>query len=304
MPPRRVTAPRHPMSLPTSTPSFLISEHIAPSLFGHWKEIFLQNYEAQLLDYVAIAGTSFVVFYGVFRRLPWGRKIQATFPRSADVLREILFSLASLGIFAAVGVFSVTLKRLGWTQLYYQIDQHGPTYFIFSVVALIILQDSWFYWTHRWLHWRPLFRLVHSLHHRSHNPSPWAAFSFHPVEALIQALVYPLVILFLPVHPLAVAIWLLYMTAMNVGGHLGFELFPKGFVRHWLFRWHNTSVHHNMHHSDIHFNYGLYFNLWDRIMGTNHPDYEQCFDRLFHSRATHPKRSQTEAFPCEIRERS
>ena len=130
------------------------------------------------------------------------------------------------------------------------------------------------------MHWRPLFKLAHRVHHQSHNPTPWAAFCFHPLEALIEAMIYPVVILFLPIHPLAALIWLLYMITMNVGGHLGFELFPAGFVRHRLFRWHNTSVHHNMHHSHINCNYGLYFNFWDRLMGTNHVKYEEHFDRI------------------------
>jgi lathosterol oxidase len=32
-----------------------------------------------------------------------------------------------------------------------------------------------------------------------------------------------------------------------------------------------------MHHQYFRGNYGLYFNIWDRMMGTNHPDYEKRF---------------------------
>jgi sterol desaturase/sphingolipid hydroxylase (fatty acid hydroxylase superfamily) len=32
-----------------------------------------------------------------------------------------------------------------------------------------------------------------------------------------------------------------------------------------------------MHHESMRGNFGLYFNFWDRIMGTNHPGYEQRF---------------------------
>jgi sterol desaturase/sphingolipid hydroxylase (fatty acid hydroxylase superfamily) len=34
------------------------------------------------------------------------------------------------------------------------------------------------------MHDRRLFRLVHRVHHRSHDPSPWAAYAFGPIEAL------------------------------------------------------------------------------------------------------------------------
>ncbi len=35
-----------------------------------------------------------------------------------------------------------------------------------------------------------------------------------------------------------------------------------------------------MHHQHIRMNYGLYFNFWDRLMGTNHPQYEARFTEL------------------------
>ena len=35
-----------------------------------------------------------------------------------------------------------------------------------TVAALDVLHDAWFYWTHRLLHWRPLYRHVHYIHHR------------------------------------------------------------------------------------------------------------------------------------------
>lgn len=81
-------------------------------------------------------------------------------------------------------------------------------------------------------------------------------------------------------HVGVAGIWLLYMTIMNVGGHLGFELLPHGFARHPLLSWHNTAVHHDMHHHRVHCNYSLYFNIWDRLMGTNHPDYVHEHDRI------------------------
>ena len=39
----------------------------------------------------------------------------------------------------------------------------------------------------------------------------------------------------------------------------------------------NTPTNHIMHHEKMRGNYGLYFNIWDRLMGTNHRDYETRF---------------------------
>lgn len=66
----------------------------------------------------------------------------------------------------------------------------------------------------------------------------------------------------------------------NVMGHLGFELFPKYFTRHWFGQWLNSSTHHNMHHRYVNCNYGLYLNLWDRLMKTNHDKYHDTFDEV------------------------
>lgn len=38
-------------------------------------------------------------------------------------------------------------------------------YMLLTVVALDYLHDAWFYWTHRLLHWRPLYVHVHAPHH-------------------------------------------------------------------------------------------------------------------------------------------
>ncbi len=70
------------------------------------------------------------------------------------------------------------------------------------------------------------------------------------------------------------------MIIYNVYGHLGWELYPKGFSKHWLGKWINTSVNHNMHHQYFKGNYGLYFLFWDRLMGTIRPDYEERFEAV------------------------
>jgi len=64
--------------------------------------------------------------------------------------------------------------------------------------ALVVAHDTWFYWTHRALHDRRWFRAVHGRHHASLHPTPWAAYAFHPVEALVQAIFLPLFLLLVP----------------------------------------------------------------------------------------------------------
>ncbi len=243
-------------------------------------KIFAADYVANLLRYLLIAGGVFLLFYVWRRQAMRPFKIQKAEASRNDMRREVLYSLCSMAIFALVGVGVFLLHRHGWLHIYGDFKSRGWGYLAFSVVVLILAHDTYFYWTHRLMHWKPLFPLVHRIHHLSHTPTPWAAFSFHPIEAFVQAGVFPLVAVFMPLHPLAALIWLLYMTGMNALGHSGFELMPAGFVHRPVLRWYNTTLHHDMHHRQVHCNYGLYFNIWDQLMGTNHKNYEAEFDAL------------------------
>ncbi|PQO26835.1 fatty acid hydroxylase family protein [Blastopirellula marina] len=249
------------------------------------RTVFAAVYLTNLIRYVVAAGGAFLLFYVVLRKTGWLTPIQKNLAAASDMRREVFYSIASLAVFAGVGVLVYWGKVAGVLQFYYGGNPLTQPYFWFSVVAMIVIHDAWFYWTHRLLHTKLLYAKVHRIHHLSHNPTPWAAFAFHPVEAFVQAIVLPLTAIFMPMHPLTVIFWMLYMTGMNVFGHLGFELFPRWFLRSRLSNWHNTGVHHNMHHRCVSSNFGLYFNLWDQWFGTNHPDYHAEFERVTARRA-------------------
>jgi len=70
---------------------------------------------------------------------------------------------------------------------------------------------------------------------------------------------------------------MLWQISFNVLGHCGYEMFPRWFVRSplgWLL---NTATHHAQHHETNRANFSLYFNCWDRLLGTNHQRYEERF---------------------------
>ncbi len=139
------------------------------------------------------------------------------------------------------------------------------------------MHDTYFYWTHRLIHHPKLFRLFHSVHHESHNPSPWAAYCVSPGEAVIQAGIIPLVALTLPIHPVAFGLFWFLQVTIAVAGHTGYEFHAKWLMDSWLGKFFSTPTNHIQHHDSFKGNFGLYFNLWDRWMGTNHPDYEKRY---------------------------
>ena len=232
-------------------------------------------------NYTFIAGLTFLIFYVIRRKRIESEKIQSKFPRQADYFREIFFSIISIMIFSLpplIILFSETIRPM--TFYYKDIAQHGWFYFFIAFILMIFIHDTYFYWLHRLMHHRILFRFVHLIHHKSSNPSPWAAYAFHPIEAILESGIFVLLLFLLPMHKWHLIVFFIASLVYNVYGHLGFELYPKGFSKHWLGRWINTSVNHNMHHQYFEGNYGLYFLFWDRLMGTIRPDYDQVYDKV------------------------
>ena len=75
--------------------------------------------------------------------------------------------------------------------------------------------------------------------------------------------------------------FLAVMILRNAMGHAGLELHPRGWASHPVLKWISTTTHHDMHHgTSYNHNYGFYFTWWDKLMGTEHPDYVKTFDRV------------------------
>jgi sterol desaturase/sphingolipid hydroxylase (fatty acid hydroxylase superfamily) len=233
-----------------------------------------------VVRYVVIAVPGFVLAYGVFARTLWQRRIQQLPVSSRQAAREFLCSLSSCVVFAAIDIGVIVASVAGVMRVRVLDPSPGVLELAGSVVGLLMLHDAYFYWSHRFMHWEPVYRVVHEMHHRSLNPTPLAAFAFHPLEAVIQYGFVPLVALAVPIHVLSLFVFGIVMTALNAYGHSGIELMPAGFVRNRLGRVLLTACHHDLHHSAVRYNYGFYSSLWDRLMGTNHPHYEEIFARV------------------------
>lgn len=227
--------------------------------------------------YFTLAGFAWLTLHLVLARWLARRRIAAAAPTAGQMGRELLYSLRSLAVYGLVGGGMVFAVASGWTPMYFRIARYGWTWFFVSILVIVIIHDAYFYWTHRLMHHPRLFRMFHRTHHLSTNPSPWAAYSFSTGEAFVQAGIAPLVIFTLPVHPLAFSIFMLWQISFNVLGHCGFELFPSWFVRSWCGRILNTTTHHAQHHETNRANFSLYFNFWDRWLGTNHQRYAERF---------------------------
>jgi len=230
-----------------------------------------------LIRYLITASLAFISFYFIFKNIFWFRKIQKKLPKRKDYKRDIIYSLISVSIFGTVSLI-IFYYLFSYTNFYRNFNQYGVLYYIFSWIWMLFLHDTYFYWMHKMMHHPKLYRKVHLVHHKSTNPSPWTAYAFHPFEAFLEALIAPLIAFTLPVHISAFGLFFLFQIIYNVYGHLGFELYPKGFHKTLIGKWINTSTAHNLHHKKFNGNYGLYFLFWDRIMGTIREDYDSTFE--------------------------
>ena len=177
-------------------------------------------------------------------------------------------------------------------------------YLVSLLLLMDLFHDTWFYFSHRFLHSRWMMKHVHFMHHESNTPSAFTGYSFHwqvPFGVMLFAIPLTCVITYrveaVTVFSVAVAeifvfpipfeihrIYELWMILIHVGGHCGYEIFP--FVPYlgmllWLCfggtkdasRWLNDVEHHDIHHRSPHYHFSLYFTHWDYIMGSMHPAY-------------------------------
>ena len=229
-------------------------------------------------DYFKFASIAFVLFYIIFKKPLWFRKVQKSLPKLTDYGRDIVYSMISVTIFATMALL-VFFYFGEYTNNYDNISDYGWPYYILSWILMFTMHDTYFYWMHRAMHHPFLFKHVHLVHHKSTNPSPWTAYAFHPIEGFLEALIIPIIAFGLPVHHEAMGFFFLFQIVYNVYGHLGFELYPKGFHKTWIGKYVNTSVAHNLHHDRFHGNYGLYFLIWDRLLGTIRSDYDNTYEK-------------------------
>jgi sterol desaturase/sphingolipid hydroxylase (fatty acid hydroxylase superfamily) len=213
--------------------------------------------------YVLLAGTSYLIFYGICKSYFLDRKIQKKWPKLRQIRAEIGYSLLTLAIFGSTVWLFIIWNQAGHTMRYESINTFGMPYFVLSVFLMIIVHDAYFYWTHRLMHTKWVFPYVHRVHHRFHSPTPWAAFALHPLESVVSLGIIPIIIFCIPYHPYALLCFVTYMTGYNAYIHLGYRIRgrSRGTIR-------NTTEDHDYHHKKGHGNYGLYFSLWDRMMGT------------------------------------
>jgi lathosterol oxidase len=242
--------------------------------------LFIWYYLFYALPYFTIAFAASAGLSYFFRGYRSRHKIRPISPTASQIVREIFYSMLTIAVFSLVGIYMFASARVHGTKVfYYHVAERGWWYLVFSLIVMIVLHDTYFYWTHRWMHLPYFFRRMHRTHHRSRVPTAWAAYELSPAEALVQALFLPLFTWWFPIYWLVFLIFLVHMVFRVVQIHSGVEWMPRRVMDQPVFGLLTTTTHHDLHHRRMSGNYGLYFTWWDRLMGTELPDYRAEFLR-------------------------
>jgi Delta7-sterol 5-desaturase len=169
------------------------------------------------------------------RRLPVWRELKS-FPLSVTCNSICL----GFGLFAQGQGWTMAPLPVSWWSV--------PLMFVVSLV----LYDAWFYWTHRLLHSKALIRF-HKQHHTAITPSVWSVHNEGAVDAFTIQSYFAVATFIAPIPAVALIATKMFDQITALHGHSGYD----------------------MHHSTYRFNFAHTFSLWDRLMGTLHPDYDR-----------------------------
>lgn len=240
------------------------------TLVGDYLLVFAVIYAASLAVYFATGLTMSVIN----ARHPEMR-IQKERDGMKRARMEIFASLHALATSAALLSAGYFAQMQGWV-LFEPLELSWWSFPLMFVVCFVTF-DCWFYWGHRILHWPSLYRF-HQPHHASVAPTVWSNDSATTVDTLIEHGFYLVVWLVLPVPPLVIFALRLFDQISGMIGHSGFEYFA-GRTSRQPFPFLCTT-YHDLHHSQFHYNFANFLSLWDRLMGTVHPRYDDIVETI------------------------
>lgn len=223
------------------------------------------------LRYVLVAGLFYVIFHRWQREKWLERKLAKKEYPPKQLKREVCRSLLSAACFAFTATIILLLWQKEYTRIYSEVSSYSLWWLPLSLVISLFIDETYYYWIHRWMHHPTVFKKIHKIHHESNITSPWTAAAFHPLEAFLLSLPLLFTVLVLPMHTGVILMQLLIMTFSSVINHLNIEIYSRRHTSGALAQWLIGPRHHSLHHKQFKYNFGLYFTFWDRIKKTESP---------------------------------
>lgn len=146
-----------------------------------------------------------------------------------------------------------------------------------TVVVGFVLNELWFYASHRMLHTKALY-FIHAQHHVARVTDPLSSVSFSLAEHVIGFVPITLAIVLcaqvLPMSGVGMAVFGLLTEVGNVYGHSNIEPWSHRQSSSLIGRLFGAPTFHALHHARHGGHYGLFTRVLDRACGTEFDDYE------------------------------
>jgi Delta7-sterol 5-desaturase len=150
------------------------------------KEIFInfpQNYLLALVSNITIVSLVYFIFWKKLKTRFKNWRIQLTERADAkQIKRELINAVFSLMVGALFSCVVLYLSTKGYTKIYTNISDHSSFWAYAGFFILLFIDDAWFYWMHRLLHHRAIYKYIHFEHHKSIDVDPFTSVSFHFLE--------------------------------------------------------------------------------------------------------------------------
>lgn len=234
-------------------------------------------------DVIATGVMSFIIheFFYFGRSLPWTiidripyfrrYKIQDTKMPSDkeqwECTKAVLFSHFTIEL-PQIVLFHPLAE---WCGMSTGIPFPGMKTIAYQVAIFLVLEDTWHYWMHRCLHYGPLYRRIHKMHHTFSAPFGLAAEYASNVEVMLLGLGtvgMPILWCLLSggnLHIVTMYIWIICRLFQAIDAHSGYDL-PWSLCKILPF-W-AGAAHHDLHHEHFQGNYSSSFRWWDYLLDT------------------------------------
>lgn len=194
----------------------------------------------------------------------WPKSKSAVFTFNNQTYDNMFWTLVSgVPIWTAYEVLMLWSYANGYAPMISPAEH--PIGFVALFFLVPFIHEVGFYFAHRVLHWPPIFRIAHKLHHRNVNPGPWSGLSMHPIEHVIYFSSI-LVFFIVPAHPIHMINLASRLGLAPAQGHTGFDRVVMGQETAV-----DTSYYaHYLHHKHFEVNYADGMVPLDKWFGSFH----------------------------------
>lgn len=266
----------------------------------HPPQSLLESHHLQNVHWFVLmaVSTSFIMYYGMAygwhyyyyvnrRHLAKEWKCQPDkFLTPENERHEILLGSMNMLIGStASGVIACYIMNGGHSKMYYSVPERGWAYFLFSLVAFFVYNETMAYYLHRLFHYPWLYKKIHKMHHRYHQPTAWSAVAMHPLEFIMYQGYLAATPFLVPIHAFPFLFVLLYSYYYGLCDHSGIKMGA-------IWPWQPHSYFHDNHHKHFHVNFGFNTYFFDWFHDTLRKESRVYGEEVFGGRGKQSQKSE------------